>query len=59
MVADAVEPETRTAMRDLYTQALRPPAVADSAVRAIRAEEVWLVIDGAAGYRRGWPRAGG
>ena len=59
MVADAVEPETRSAMRDLCTQTLRPPAVAASAVQAIRAGEVWLFADGAASYRRGWPRAGG
>ena len=46
LVAGDVESETRAAMRDLYTQALRPSPVADMVVRAIRAGEFWLFTDG-------------
>ena len=46
LVAGDAESETRAAIRDLYTQALRPSAVADLVVRAIRAREFWLFTDG-------------
>ena len=46
LVAGDEEPETRAAIRDLYAQALRPSAVADMVVRAIRAGEFWLFTDG-------------
>lgn len=44
-VAGSAESETRAAIRDLYAQALRPPAVADMVVRAIRAGQFWLFTD--------------
>ncbi len=45
MVAGGAESETRAAVRDLYAQALRPAAVADMVVRAIREEQLWLFTD--------------
>ena len=46
LVAGDAESETRAAIRDLYAQALRPSAVADMVVQAIRAGEFWLFTDG-------------
>ena len=45
VVAGNAESEVRAAVRDLYAQALRPPAVAEMVVRAILAEELWLFTD--------------
>ena len=44
-VAGGPESEMRAAIRDLYAQALRPSAVADMVVQAIRAGELWLFTD--------------
>ena len=45
VVAGSAESEARAAIRDLYAQALCPPAVADMVVRAILAGEFWLFTD--------------
>ncbi len=45
LVAGDEESETRAAIRDLYAQALPPPAVADMVVRAIRGGDFWLFTD--------------
>ena len=46
VVAGDRESEVRAAIRDLYAQAMRPSAVADLVVRAIRAQQLWLFTDG-------------
>lgn len=45
LVGGGPDSETRAALRDLYSQALSPTAVADMVVEAILADQMWLFTD--------------